>query len=359
MSKRFAAFLAVFAGLATVARADDLTVGDPAPKLQVKEFVKGEPVKEFEKGKTYVVEFWATWCGPCRTSIPHLTELQKKHKDVTFIGVSVWEESQAAVAPYVKEMGDKMDYRVALDSLPEGGDRNDGKMARTWMAAAGENGIPAAFIVNGDGKVAWIGHPMSMEEPLEKVISGSWDLGAAVAERKEAKVRERKIAEISGKIREAQQSGDSKALVKVVDEALADMPSLEPALGTMKFQALRKAGESEKAVTYAKHLVEKVCKDNANALNQIAWSIVDPEAEKADAKCVEVALAAARRADELSKGKDAPIADTYAKALFDSGKVDEAVTTQERAVSLAKGTPLEQDQGMKDRLEQYRKAAKK
>src|SRR5437588_12539911 len=77
------------AGLALVlaapaARADGtLSVGDPAPKLQVKEFVKGDPVKELEKGKVYVVEFWATWCGPCRATIPHLTELAKEHKDVT------------------------------------------------------------------------------------------------------------------------------------------------------------------------------------------------------------------------------------------------------------------------------------
>ncbi len=55
--------------------AGDLSVGDAAPKLAVKEFVKGDPIAQLEKGKTYVVEFWATWCGPCRTSIPHLTEL--------------------------------------------------------------------------------------------------------------------------------------------------------------------------------------------------------------------------------------------------------------------------------------------
>src|SRR5881227_3791659 len=97
--------------LATAARADGpLSVGDPAPKLQVKEFVKGDPVKDLEKGKVYVVEFWATWCGPCRVSIPHLTELGKKHKDVTIIGVSIAEQDFAKVKPFVEEMGDKIDY---------------------------------------------------------------------------------------------------------------------------------------------------------------------------------------------------------------------------------------------------------
>src|SRR6476469_6962935 len=89
-----------------------LTITDPAPSIIVSKWVKGEPVKEFEKGKIYVVEFWATWCGPCKATIPHLTEMAHKYKDVTFIGTSVWEHSDSDVEPFVKEMGDKMDYHI-------------------------------------------------------------------------------------------------------------------------------------------------------------------------------------------------------------------------------------------------------
>src|SRR5581483_11860735 len=121
MVRRMLAALTALGLAATAARAEgELNVGDPAPKLEVKEFVKGEPVKSLEKGKVYVVEFWATWCGPCRATIPHLTELQKAHKDVTFIGVSVYEREADKVKPFIKEMGDKMDYRVAVDDVPEG-----------------------------------------------------------------------------------------------------------------------------------------------------------------------------------------------------------------------------------------------
>ena len=112
------------------------------PDSNVKSFIKGEPVKAFERGKIYVVEFWATWCGPCRTSIPHLTELQRQRPDVTFIGVSILESDQAAVEPFVKEMGDQMSYRVALDSVPKEQGRGDGAMADSWMKAFGQNGIP-------------------------------------------------------------------------------------------------------------------------------------------------------------------------------------------------------------------------
>ena len=58
-----------------------LQIGDAAPELKVEKWVKGDPVTTFEKGKVYVVEFWATWCPPCIKSIPHLTELQKQYKE--------------------------------------------------------------------------------------------------------------------------------------------------------------------------------------------------------------------------------------------------------------------------------------
>src|ERR1051326_1417135 len=107
--------------LVKAATAGELAMGDPAPKITVAKFVKGEPVTKFDKGKLYVVEFWATWCGPCRTSIPHLTELQKKYKDVTFIGVSAFERGDGIenqVVKFVSDMGSKMEYRVALDQIP-------------------------------------------------------------------------------------------------------------------------------------------------------------------------------------------------------------------------------------------------
>jgi tetratricopeptide (TPR) repeat protein/thiol-disulfide isomerase/thioredoxin len=163
------------------ARVQSLGVGDPAPKLDVKSFVKGEPIATLEHGKFYVVEFWATWCGPCRVSIPHLTELQKKHPDVAFIGVSIWEHDQNAVKPFIDTMGDQMAYRVAVDAIPENAGASDGLMATNWMKAAGQGGIPTAFIIDKDGRIAWIGHPMSMDEPLKKIVGGSWDLTAAKA----------------------------------------------------------------------------------------------------------------------------------------------------------------------------------
>jgi thiol-disulfide isomerase/thioredoxin len=352
----FAAFL----GGGTMARAEaqPLSVGDPAPKLAVKSFVKGETVSEFEPGKNYVVEFWATWCGPCRTSIPHLTELQRKHPGVTFIGVSVFEKDQSKVKPFVEQMGDKMAYRVAIDAVDEKEKGDEGAMAKTWMTAAGQDGIPTAFIVNKEGKIAWIGYPMSMDEPLEKIISGSWDLTAARAEHLKAMEERIKLRKVESKIVTALRSGDQKKIVAAVEEVANEVPSAELTFGPSKLTALIKMDEQDKALEYAQKLSKTELSKDSQGLNGLAWAIVDPDAKKKpSSKLIELAVEIARRADELAGEKNGAIADTLAKAYFDAGNTGKALETQERAVRLMKEAGQE-DPGAKDRLDQYKKAAK-
>ena len=146
----------------------------PAKKAAALEgltYVKGQPVTLTE-GKVYVVEFWATWCLPCRTSIPHLTEIQKQFKDkgVTVIGIS--DEPVKTVKPFVENMGDKMDYTVAVDT--------EGKADAGYIDAYNpDNTIPFACIVDARGNVAWFGHPMDgMDEVLALVVAGTYDPAA-------------------------------------------------------------------------------------------------------------------------------------------------------------------------------------
>ena len=157
--------------LCTLALADVLVAGSPAPALSVDAFVKGDAVKSFEAGKVYVVEFWATWCGPCIASIPHLTEMQKSNPGVTFISVAGFERggdaasNEKKVRDFVAKKGDAMGYHVAFDG--------DATMAKEWMMAAKRNGIPCAFVVGGDGKVAWIGNPQgsSLEDAVKAAVA--------------------------------------------------------------------------------------------------------------------------------------------------------------------------------------------
>jgi len=150
-----------------------LGVGSSAPEFSPDKWVKGAPVKSFEAGRIYVVEFWATWCGPCKESIPHLTKIQKQFKDnVTVIGMASSERAPkdgnddrlAKVNQFVKTQGDKMNYTVAYEA--------DRTVSKAWMGAAGVNTIPHAFVVGADGKIAWIGDPRepAFEETLKTAV---------------------------------------------------------------------------------------------------------------------------------------------------------------------------------------------
>ena len=86
-------------------------------------------------------------------------------------------------------------------------------------------------------------------------------------------------------------------------------------MGTIKFAALIKLDEQEKAVEYGKKLVASDLGKDAQSLNAVAWAIVDPASKtKPNAKLLELALDSAKKTDELSKEKEPAIADTLAKA---------------------------------------------
>src|SRR5205085_450563 len=104
-----------------------------------------------------VIEFWATWCGPCKQSIPLLTKLAKEEAGkATVIGVSVLENNIADVKPFVKQMGDQMDYNIAIDEQASP-TPNRGTMCKSWLDAAQTAGIPTAFVIGKDGKIQYIG----------------------------------------------------------------------------------------------------------------------------------------------------------------------------------------------------------
>lgn len=95
----------------------------------------------------------ATWCGPCRTSIPHLNELQRRFRGRGVEIVSISKEGTDRIEPFVRSQGERMGFTVAAD--------RDGATYESWMEASGQGGIPHAFVVNREGKLAWRGHPTS------------------------------------------------------------------------------------------------------------------------------------------------------------------------------------------------------
>jgi thiol-disulfide isomerase/thioredoxin len=340
--------LATVLGVMSAARAQDrevtLKVGDPAPALKMSKFVKGEPVTKFEPGKVYVMEFWATWCGPCKAAIPHVTELQKKYEGkVIVIGQNVWERDDDNVEPFVKSMGDKMGYRVAMDDKSSS---ERGVMAETWLAAAGQNGIPCSIIVDQQGKIAWIGHPMAMEPVLEKVVAGSFDSKKVAEQEGAAKAQQNALQK---KLAAAVKSGDTNEVSKVIDDAAKADPRLAKQAAVVKFQIFLQMKKYDEAYALGDQVFDTI-KDNAQACNALAWTIAtEKRIEKRDLKLAE---RLAEQGVTLTNRKDAAVLDTLARILHDEGQTEKAIETQREAVEAASDDKVKEE--MEKTLQSYK-----
>jgi thiol-disulfide isomerase/thioredoxin len=309
-----------------------LTVGDPAPKLQVAKWVQGDPVKAFDTNHVYIVEFWATWCGPCRTSIPHLNELSKKFKDqgVIAIGQNMAEPDDSGVAAFVKKMGDQMTYRVALDDKSQ---ETNGFMAVNWMKAAEQNGIPTAFVINKQGRIAWIGHPMGLNEQiLEDILAGRFDIAAFAAEYERQHQAQKQDMELRIKLTKALKNKDWDAAETTIAEMKKSEPAMGDSLDTVRFSILLGRKNYAEAYKLAESLSDAHPK-NAMIQNSLAWTIAtQPGLEKRD---LALAEKAALRANEATQGKEPAVLDTLARVQFMNGKKTEAIATEQKAVNAA------------------------
>jgi len=307
----------------------ELMIGDNAPKISIGEWIKGDAVESFAKDQVYVVEFWATWCGPCLANMPHLASLQTEYGDkVTFIGVTA--EDNEVVSEFMtqdsrggKPWSEVLTYTIALDK--------DRETNAAYMEAAGQNGIPCAFVVGKTGKVEWIGHPAAIDEPLKQVVEGTWDSTKAraefLAERESADI----MQQMAPKINAALQKGDFKTGVELIDQLIAKFPD-NSNFKNARFQFLLKGKMFDEANRTAGALFE-ASKDDALELNQLAWILAT--GVEGPGPDLDLALAAASRAVELTESKNASILDTLSRVQFSKGDVEEAIATEKKALEIA------------------------
>ncbi len=328
-----------------------LNIGDAAPAFAVEEWIKGDEFKSLEKGKVHVLEFWATWCGPCIAVIPHVTANQKQYPDVRFVGVASSESGTdnaaklAKVKKFVEDKGDVMDYRVVFVA-----DR--AKMSRPWMEAAGQNGIPCTFIVDQAGKVAWIGHPSGMDKPLAEITAGTWDISNAAKAFASERAADDLRAGIALATREAKKSGDYSHLADALTKAIKINPN-----DSLKIQLVQvlagPMGKPAEAWPIAEEVIASA-KGNAQLMNQLAWMIVDDKA--ITDRNVDLAIKAATFACEAGNYKGGAMIDTLAAAVFLKGDVTRAIELQKQALEVTPDGEMKTE--MKATLEKYEAARK-
>ena len=114
----------------------------PAPAWDLKD-LEGNTIKSSDfKGKVIVLDFWATWCPPCRAELPTFVDLQKQYGSdkLVMIGISVDQGGGEVVKPFAQQNG--LNYRILLAD------------EKTVAAFGGIAAIPTTFVIDGDGRIA-------------------------------------------------------------------------------------------------------------------------------------------------------------------------------------------------------------
>ncbi len=338
---------AAIAIAAPLASADDAKFAEKAPTLDNVTWIQGDAIKSFEKDHVYVLDFWATWCGPCVASIPHLTELHNEHKDtVTFIGVAVRpNDRMTPTAKFVKDQGDKMPYHVCADI--------DDKTYGTYMTPLDQHGIPTAMIIDKKGRIAWVGHPMGgMDEALEKILASNYDLSSAKADfakqldaaRAEMEIQE-KASKFGAEISRHLEADNFESAIAAIDEAYENYPDFFSGALIYKYTILlTELNQPAQAAKFGAKLVNNIFADDAQMLNAIAWEIATEFSE--DVQDLNLAMKAANKADKLTDSKDPGIIDTLARVYFVQGDIDKAIALQKKAIKFAE----QENEGFADQL---------
>ncbi len=133
-----------------------------APDFELKD-VNGKTVRLADfRGKIVMVDFWATWCGPCQIEIPWFIDFERKYKDQGFvvIGVAMDDEGWPVVKPFIEQM--KMNYRVVIG--------ND----HTADLYGGIDALPTTVIIDRDGRIAsmhvGLAGKQEFQDAIEKLL---------------------------------------------------------------------------------------------------------------------------------------------------------------------------------------------
>ncbi|MDA1008172.1 MAG: TlpA disulfide reductase family protein [Planctomycetota bacterium] len=310
---------AVFTSSAMVFAQDvTLKAGSAAPSLEGLEIVSGDPelLNAALDAKVTVVEFWATWCPPCKAAIPHLNELYKqlKPQGLLILGVST-DKTRPPVDEFVRAKGDSMSYLVGWDK--------DEAIASRWMKAAGKSGIPCSMIV-ANKRIVWIGNPhdKKFDEIIRLTMSGRYD--PILTPKSEPSI---------AAARKAANVGNFKQAYNHLDEVIALDPKVMFDAALLKYRILL---DQEHNAAGAQAWAQKMIEDYGGESSELSeFAVFLASAPDLSSRDLDTAKKAAEAAVEASSSvESAPLA-ALARVQFLKGDVTAAYATQRKAFQLA------------------------
>jgi thiol-disulfide isomerase/thioredoxin len=334
----------LFGGLeATAAEPRVLSPGAKAPRLSAQHWFQNgrdnsAPVTDFDAGKIYLVEFWATSCSHCIQSMPDLAKLQKRWGTERLQVIGVSSEPLEIVDRFlnrsVSTEGGRLiaqrdvvaEYRLASDP--------DGSTEMDYMVAAKRSIIPTVFVVDAEGSIAWIGHPKDVDDVVARLMEGRWN--------SETYSREKAaIAEIQSKLSRLVAEKRYQEAITTIDSYLKQPQESRVRFGLQKLkveiQVNRGTSRDE-----SPEVLESLLREFENEplyVQDIAWTAYEMVNAKQIRQGTVIATSIAALEKSLKMlgdgGAKANMYDTMAHLCENAGQRDRAIQYQKEALRMA------------------------